>query len=457
MKLDRLIIARRGPFAVHAPADSHVFGIAPPGRGKTETVICNGLLWRGPALIASSKGDVMKATAAVRVQQGHSVWVLDLRPQRHQLPDGCKRALWTPLRGCADFSTSMRRSAALTSAVRGGQNGDFWGGKAGELLGPLLNAGALAKRPLSEVIEWLRTASFDFPLAVLNKNGATEASTMLTGVAGAGREHFGSVQSTASLAVAIFSGPRLEDADAGLGPDGFDPAQLSRQGTLFVISPSDNAGSDGGPVACAIADEIYAARKSDHDHGVDYDRMCWLIDEAALLPLKGMPAILAEGRGFGLRILCCTQSWGAVRERWGDRGADTIRDAAATSVLWGGLHDDALLSTYEKLGGQHWMRHEGAKEQSQGQWQPRWSAHRIAHLPQRKVLIFNGINKPRLLHAAFARKMWVCQHVLEQTKTTAEQLRLMRLRMVLVIVVSILVLILAHILPLSQLLHQHFR
>jgi len=223
-----LIIARRGPIAIYAPSDSHVLALAPPGRGKTETVKANALCWKGPALIASSKGDILQATASVRAQKGKPVWVLDLRPGRYAVAQGCIRALWTPLRGCDQWPTAIRRAAALSGAVRGGPNGDFWAGKAGELLAPLIHAAALGNRPFSEVVEWLRTSAFDFPLAVLKKTVATDPRTLLPGVAASGRDHFGSVQSTASAAVAIFAGASLEDADAGLGPDGFDPAQLSR-------------------------------------------------------------------------------------------------------------------------------------------------------------------------------------------------------------------------------------
>jgi TraM recognition site of TraD and TraG len=199
--------------------------------------------------------------------------------------------------------------------------------------------------------------------------------------------------------------------------------------------------------------EIYAARKSDHDHGVSYEPMAWLIDEAALMPLRSLPGVLAEGRGYGLRVLLCGQSFGAFRERWGDRGADTIRDAASTSVLWGGLHDDVLLGAYERIGGTHWVRHKGAIEQSQGGWQSRWSAHRIAHLPRRKVLIFNGVSKPRLIRAAYPKRMWACQHALEQAASVATRLHLLRVRLVLVIVVSALLLIFAHTVPLLPILH----
>ena len=264
------------------------------------------------------------------------------------------------------------------------------------------------------------------------------------------------MQSTASAAVAIFAGASLEDADAGLGPDGFDPAQLSRAGTLYVIVPSDSAGHDGGPVAAAIAEEIYSARKAEHDKGITYEPMAWLIDEAALMPLRSLPGVLAEGRSYGLRVFLCGQSWGAFRDRWGDRGADTLRDAAATSLLWGGLHDDALLSTYEKLGGQQWVKHGSGTDQAGGSWQPRWSIHRIGHLPRRKVLVFTGVAKPRLYRAAYAKRMWACQYVLEQASPPRVQRRLLRVRVALVIVVCILLLICAQTLTLSQdLQHLH--
>ena len=74
-----LIIARRGPIAVYAPSDLYVLALAPPGRGKTETVKANALCWKGPALIASSKGDILQATASVRAQKGKPVWVSRLK------------------------------------------------------------------------------------------------------------------------------------------------------------------------------------------------------------------------------------------------------------------------------------------------------------------------------------------------------------------------------------------
>lgn len=444
---DGLIIGRRGPFARRAPDDAHVFAIAPPGRGKTETVKVNALTWRGPAVIASSKSDVLWSTFETRAAMG-KVWVLDLRlpgpdGKRYELPPGCERARYSILRGCDQWTRAYSRANGLTSSARTNTpTADYWAGKAAELLAPILHAAALRGKPLSWAVETLRRGDFTTTLAILQEAGANEAHAMLFGLTTTGRDHFGSIQSTASFAVAWAQGPILEDSDA----DTFNPAVVCEGAhSLYIISPSDNAGRDGGPLAAAVAGEIYGARKHAVELRREMQMMAWLLDETALLPLASLPSVAAEGRGAAnLRLLLCAQSFGAIKGRWGDVGATTLRDSCAVSLLWGGIKDPELLAAYERLSEEHWVRNQGGKERQSGSWRQRWTVHRIGHLPRRKVLVFDGQKRPRLMAAAFAPKMLACRRAMKgeaAAKIHASDLKIRRVLLVAIAAASVLALL----------------
>jgi hypothetical protein len=72
----------------------HIGAFAPPGTGKTRKWLAqSAVLWPGPALVSSSKDDLMQMVASRRygpsaLRTDHVVQTLAIRKHRHTQPDG---------------------------------------------------------------------------------------------------------------------------------------------------------------------------------------------------------------------------------------------------------------------------------------------------------------------------------------------------------------------------------
>src|SRR4051812_23181346 len=125
---------------IYADEEAHVAVIAPTRAGKTTRCVIPWLLeHRGPAIVTSTKRDVLEATASARRKLGR-VWVYD--------PFGADSAQWTPLAGCHEWSYALRQAQWLADATQEGDSeiASYWRGEAAKLLAPLLHAAALDQR-----------------------------------------------------------------------------------------------------------------------------------------------------------------------------------------------------------------------------------------------------------------------------------------------------------------------
>jgi type IV secretory pathway TraG/TraD family ATPase VirD4 len=114
--------------------------IAPTRSGKTTRCIIPWLLEHdGPAMVTSTKRDLVQATGAWRAEMG-DVHVWD--------PGAPDSACWTPLDRCEEWGYAIRQGVWLADAVGHGDHhaARFWNGEAAKLLAPLLHAAALGPR-----------------------------------------------------------------------------------------------------------------------------------------------------------------------------------------------------------------------------------------------------------------------------------------------------------------------
>jgi type IV secretory pathway TraG/TraD family ATPase VirD4 len=183
----------------------------------------------------------------------------------------------------------------------------------------------------------------------------------------------------------------------------FAPEQLvSEGGTLYIISPPISRNDWGGaPAVVSILDAIReAARKRGVKSGLN---MLWELDEAATIAPVDIPGMLRESRGYGIYLLIGAQSWGDVKERYGENLAQGIFTNCSNKVIWGG-GDPQLLGDLEKISQSHWVTDPGGEKHRHKE--PVWTVEKLTHLPRRRAVVFSPPTPARGYPTAWYQALW---------------------------------------------------
>src|SRR5690625_4364216 len=161
-----------------SPSDS-VGLVGPPRYGKTSGILLPALLyWAGPAVSATTRGDILHATGdwrrSIAAAAGGRIYVYDPFDSEHLGSAATLR--WSPLAGCADASVCYRRVHAMTAAAGGAiTDADHWRAGAALILRGYFHAAALAHAPLAEVRRWIARQEVRRPAELIHTHGGTEA------------------------------------------------------------------------------------------------------------------------------------------------------------------------------------------------------------------------------------------------------------------------------------------
>jgi hypothetical protein len=154
---------------LRVPLEEHVLVMAPPRTFKTAFLADVIMRCRGPVIATSTKPDLFKLTSAVRSFLG-PMQVFNPQHIGGVLSTFC----WSPVDGCQDPATAIRRADAFAFAVsqKGVQDGTFWSAKASDYLRGYFHAAALAQYDLRAVAAWVSGADPDVPERILAAAGA---------------------------------------------------------------------------------------------------------------------------------------------------------------------------------------------------------------------------------------------------------------------------------------------
>ena len=195
---------------LRVPLEEHVLAMAPPRTFKTAFLADVILRYPGPVIATSTKPDLFKLSSAVRSFRGP---VHVFNPQH--IGGVPSTFCWSPVDGCEDPATAIRRADAFAFAVsqKGVEDGTFWSAKASDYLRGYFHAAALAQYDLRAVAAWVSGADPDVPERILAAAGAHQWALTLS-----------------ELRSEVL--PGAEDADEGVA-DGADvkaPPGMSRAG-----------------------------------------------------------------------------------------------------------------------------------------------------------------------------------------------------------------------------------
>jgi type IV secretion system protein VirD4 len=386
----------RGQDIAGTYADSYLV-IAPPQTVKTALIAGWAMAAPGALLATSSRIDLYLHTVIPRTAFG-KVWVLN--------PDGDggipSTFAWSPLDGCQDSRTAIRRAGILMAAApsdKGGKDA-YWDGKSADLLRLMLHAGALAGVTMREVYAWVRDPAASPAAVILAGEFAEPGWAQGLEALCANEEQLGHVVSGAAGALRWMDDRAMASAACPAG-DGFDFRAFAEDGTgtVYLIGADAEHGSVA-PYFAAAADEMFEqARQAAARNGGRLARPLTLaLDEAATIvpvPLHKWTSVAA---GYNITVIAGIQALSQMPARWGEHDAKTIRTNFTVKVIGGGFTDEGELESLSSICGMrdtwdHVKAPDGGKTK-----QPRqerlFPPERIRMLRQWHVLVVHRNTRP---------------------------------------------------------------
>jgi type IV secretion system protein VirD4 len=356
-------------------AQAHLLALGPPRShaGKTASMMIPIVLSQlGPVVTASTKPDVMIATAMARAQHGH-LWVY--APDGDAVPPGMRDLRWSPTSGAEDWQTALTTADEMvrTLDVSDLRSGGHWRDRAADLLAAVFHWAALTGGTMRDA----RNAVYQFNNPTgdgdetmgqliwrsLGRHGRSEETTaegardaaMLFGsVLHAPPEERASIASTAARALA---GYRLPGAMRSTENPNFDPHDFVRGGesegrsdTIYIVASSKNQALVA-PLVVALLGQIRAATYLRHRQLPTMAMVTFVLDELyGLAPLPDLPHMLSDAGSQGLLIAGAVQDLTLIKARW-PKESDAFLTLFGHVVAFPGIRDVHTLEAISKIVG----------------------------------------------------------------------------------------------------------
>jgi hypothetical protein len=210
---------------LRVPLEEHVLVMAPPRTFKTAFLADVILRYPGPVISTTTKADVYELTAAVREQHGP---VHVFNPQC--IGGVASTFRWSPVDGCEDPATAIRRADSFAFAVsqQGVEDGSFWSAKASDYLRGYFHAAALAGYDLRAVAAWVSGADPNVPEQVLAYYGARQWALTLAELRSEAHKTAATVRMVMSRALSFMADPALAACVLPGPGEGFSIPQFLR-------------------------------------------------------------------------------------------------------------------------------------------------------------------------------------------------------------------------------------
>ena len=337
---------------LRVPLEEHVLVMAPPRTFKTAFLADVILRYPGPVIATSTKPDLFKLTSAVRSFFG-PVYVFN--PQ--YIGGVPSTFCWSPVEGCQDPATAIRRADAFAFAVsqKGVEDGSFWSAKASDYLRGYFHAAALAEYDLRAVAAWVSGADPDVPERILAAAGAHQWALTLAELRSEAHKTAATVRMVMSRALSFMADPALA-VSVLPDRDGFNIAQfLENCGTLYMIAEAVTEEAPVAPLFAAMASEIHyqAAQIGQASAGRRLDPPLLMgLDEVTQICPVPLPVWLSDSGGKGIQVCAVAHGEAQLAGRWGGHGRQVVLDTSSVKVFLPGITDTTTLQAASTLCGQ---------------------------------------------------------------------------------------------------------
>jgi type IV secretory pathway TraG/TraD family ATPase VirD4 len=343
--------------------------MAPPRTYKTAFLADVILRYPGPVIATTTKPDIYGLTSAVRAELGP---VHVFNPQ--QIGGVPSTFCWSPVEGCEDPATAIRRADAFAFAVsqKGVEDGTFWSAKASDYLRGYFHAAALARYDVRAVAAWVSGADPDVPERILATAGAHRWALTLSELRSEAHKTAATVRMVMSRALAFMADPALAASVLPAPGTGFRiPAFLHDAGTLYMIAEAVSEEAPVAPLFAAMAAEIHyvAAQIGQASAAGRLDPPLLMgLDEVTQICPVPLPSWLSDSGGKGIQVVAVVHGEAQLTGRWDDHSRQVVLDTSSVKVFLPGITDTTTLQAASTLCGQaswkvrgqdHATRHDG--------------------------------------------------------------------------------------------------
>ena len=339
--------------SLRVPLEEHVLVMAPPRTGKTAFLADVILRYPGPAIVSSTKADIVSLTAAARSMRGQ---VQVFNPQRIGGVPSTFR--WSPVDGCEDPATAIRRADAFAFAVsrEGVEDGTFWSAKASDYLRGYFHAAALACYDMTAVAAWVSGSDPHVPERILSAAGARQWALTLAELRSEAHKTAATVRMVMSRAISFMADPALAASVLPMPGEEFDLVKFLRSsGTIYMVAEPVGEDAPVAPLFAAMAAEIHytAALTGQASRSGRLDPpLLMALDEITQTCPVPLPSWLSDSGGKGIQIVAVVHGEAQLASRWDDHGRQVVMDTSSVKVLLPGITDTTTLETARLLCGQ---------------------------------------------------------------------------------------------------------
>jgi type IV secretion system protein VirD4 len=394
-KAGRFSIGQLDHRPVYTGPEDHIVLVAPTRAGKTTQCVIPWLLeHQGPAIVTSTKTDVLEKTEAWRRTLGR-VHIWD--------PLGPRSATWTPVQYCEDWGVALRHATWMGDANRQGDSeiASFWRGEAARLLAPLLHAAALADRTIGDVVRWVETQSDSEPLNILEHHKSDQAHDQLTGILKLDVRNRGTTYMSAGSLLEAYRQPTIRAATTDI----FDVRKFLDGGanTLYIVASARDQQLLAPLAGGLLSTLINGAMEHPPGPGVT---LRILLDEAAnIAPLRDLPAYLSQAAGHNIRIATIWQSLAQLDATYA-KHADTILANSTAKLFMGPIADDTTRRYITNLIGEEraprtttttYNNGRASGQTTDTERRPALTARDLQQLRRGRAILVNGTHLPALV------------------------------------------------------------
>jgi type IV secretion system protein VirD4 len=372
---------------LRVPLEEHVLVIAPPRTFKTAFLADVILRHPGPVIATTTKADVFALTAAVRSRYGD---VHVFNPQR--IGGVFSTFCWSPIDGCQDPATAIRRADAFAYSVsqKGVEDATFWSAKSSDYLRGYFHAAALAGQDLRAVARWVSGATPDEPEQILLAAGAAEWALKLAELRSEAHKTTATVRMVMSRALSFMDDPALAlsvlPGRASFRIEDF----LASSGILYMIAEPVSEDAPVAPLFAALASEVHylASQIGQASPAGRLDPPLLMgLDEVTQICPVPLPVWLSDSGGKGIQVVAVAHGEAQLAGRWGDYGRRVILDTSSVKVFLSGITDTTTLEAASTLCGQVAWKIRGQDYKS---WHEVATPDMIRQLPVGCALVIRG-------------------------------------------------------------------
>lgn len=348
---------------------AHVMVSAPTDTGKTRRLLAPAAtLWGGPAVVVSSKDDLMQLVMELRFGP---LGLIDMRPVTAPVyPAGVRPFLYdptvtikTPMEAQTVAENIMQMATVgLGSGADQVSDGGIWESQAAGPLAAFLYAAspAASRDGIGRGMDWVLRAVDNIDPENISEPGWAQAAAlchryevlalgMMRTLDMEPRQR-DSIAITMRKAITPWLRASLAAADQLHGgteptlfsPDAFDPEFLDDpHATLFVLAPAD--GTVAGAAVTLLESLVRrwrdktAAREQMH-------RLLMVIDELPnTAPIPSLRRIVGEGRGLGINLMAAVQASCQLDTVYGSDYANELRTIFPATLIMYGAREGELL------------------------------------------------------------------------------------------------------------------